>query len=405
MLSKKEAINNLKNVKLILGNGFYLHCGLKSSYSDFFESPTEKTKYDAIRNWLDNLVKKQSLSLSEIAIEIDDFFRDDKRFESTSVWDLFFAMDKNKNRMWCDVEKEISNSLFKVEDHGQHPVPIVSWKRVYQTTKEEKLDESNRRANILAKFCLKKNNGVPFEDLDSFYLFLLEQLRQFESEFGMYIVTQITVSNDFLTKYNRFYLPAAASTLESLCNLENLTSLDTFNFSPLNFLDNFDKIKDKIGYVNGNWKSPIFGIDSTLYPSKDIRHIFSKTYRRMELDMVEENTNPNPEFDNAIVYGHSLGENDYSYFFPLLDKLKMTDFGANGKIVFDFSIYDESKAISIRKSYREAIYRLFEQYAVFKGMGEDSGRLLDGLTTQGRVLLNEIEPIPNSDKTDYLSKY
>ena len=32
MLSKKEVINNLKNVKLILGNGFDLHCGLKSKY-------------------------------------------------------------------------------------------------------------------------------------------------------------------------------------------------------------------------------------------------------------------------------------------------------------------------------------------------------------------------------------
>ena len=38
MLSKKEVINNLKNVKLILGNGFDLHCGLKSKYSDYFES-------------------------------------------------------------------------------------------------------------------------------------------------------------------------------------------------------------------------------------------------------------------------------------------------------------------------------------------------------------------------------
>ena len=405
MLSQKEVINNLKNVKLILGNGFDLHCGLKSKYSDYFESSVEKDKYDSIGQWLKELEGKQRLSLPEIDKEVEGLFNVGERLESTSAWDLFFAMDRNKNRMWCDVEKEISDSLVQMEDHGQHSSPIVSWERVFQTMKKERMEQSSRKADILAVFCERKNDGKPFEDLDSFYLFLLEDLKQFEAEFGNFIASQVAVSNSFFIKTNDFYLSNAASTLESLCNIENLSSLDSFNFTPLERLSNFDKIKDKVRYVNGNWQSPIFGIDSKSYSSSDIRYIFSKTNRRMELDMSEEQTSPNPNFDNAIVYGHSLSENDYSYFFPLLDKLKMTDFGLNTKIVFDFSIFDEALASSIKKSYRKAIYGLFERYAIFKGISEEPGRLLDGLTTQGRVLLNEIPVIPYADRTGYLSKY
>ncbi|MBQ7994734.1 MAG: helix-turn-helix domain-containing protein [Bacilli bacterium] len=37
-MEKREYIHNLKNVKLVIGNGFDLHCGLKTSYKDYFKS-------------------------------------------------------------------------------------------------------------------------------------------------------------------------------------------------------------------------------------------------------------------------------------------------------------------------------------------------------------------------------
>lgn len=40
--------------------------------------------------------------------------------------------------------------------------------------------------------------------------------------------------------------------------------------------------------INGNTARPIFGIDSDAFLAPDPRYIFSKTSRRMELDMLNE---------------------------------------------------------------------------------------------------------------------
>ena len=104
------------------------------------------------------------------------------------------------------------------------------------------------------------------------------------------------------------------------------------------------------------------------------------------------------EFDNVVVFGHSLSKNDYSYFFPLLDKLEMTDFSSNKKIIFAFSIFDEKQSYAIKSDHRKAVNRMFASYAVFKGYQNEPERLLDALTTQGRILTVEIPHIVNDGK-------
>lgn len=49
MKSKREIINELKNVKLVIGNGFDLYCGLKTSYSDYFNNDSSKNK--VLEDW------------------------------------------------------------------------------------------------------------------------------------------------------------------------------------------------------------------------------------------------------------------------------------------------------------------------------------------------------------------
>ena len=49
MTSKREIINELKNVKLVIGNGFDLYCGLKTSYSDYFNNDSSKNK--VLEDW------------------------------------------------------------------------------------------------------------------------------------------------------------------------------------------------------------------------------------------------------------------------------------------------------------------------------------------------------------------
>lgn len=59
-MTKEEMIKDLKNVKLVIGNGYDLHCGLESSYADFFMRDVDKNNY--FNKWLDEFKEKISLN-------------------------------------------------------------------------------------------------------------------------------------------------------------------------------------------------------------------------------------------------------------------------------------------------------------------------------------------------------
>ena len=68
------------------------------------------------------------------------------------------------------------------------------------------------------------------------------------------------------------------------------------------------------------------------------------------------------------------------------------------KIVFAFSVFDEKESYAIKAEHRKAINQLFTSYAKYKGFKEEPERLLDALTTQGRILTYEIPSITNDGK-------
>ena len=109
-------------------------------------------------------------------------------------------------------------------------------------------------------------------------------------------------------------------------------------------------------------------------------------------------------FDNLIIFGHSLNPADYSYFFSVFDKVEITNLGKDTKIIFAFSIYDENRREQIKSGLRKAVFRLFHDYSIYKGNETFANRLLDALTTQGKVLMFEIPYIEVNPKPDYFCK-
>ena len=102
----------------------------------------------------------------------------------------------------------------------------------------------------------------------------------------------------------------------------------------------------------------------------------------------------NEQFENLIIYGHSLDKADYSYFFPIFDKLCLTDNNACNTIVFGFTIYDMSKENDIKKTLSARIYKILKAYAVYKGYSiNDATRLVDYLSIQRRIVMYEIPEI------------
>lgn len=332
-MTKEEMIKDLKNVKLVIGNGYDLHCGLKSSYADFFMRDADKNNY--FNKWLDEFKEKISLNAFTTEQSKEDVLVEFKNIDKLNVWDLFFYIETkttNQNNkeawLWCDIETVMYNSL-KSCNVKENDYISFSWEQVYKViNKEMQANFDCFEVYVMAKVILEKRNMEGFKNIDEFYYYILDELNQFEKEFGEFINKKRYPFGVFLSGMpNSSFEKRSKVTLQELCNVDNLVSIDSFNYDDIGD-DNLNKL---LHNINGNLENPIFGIDSNLCSASDPRFIFTKTNRRMELEMIDFECQKDIAFDNVIVYGHSLSSNDYSYFFPLLDKLEMTNFLSNKK--------------------------------------------------------------------------
>lgn len=394
-MNKKEYIKKLPKVKIVLGNGFDLHCGLHTTYSDYYCK--NYRKYLFIQNLYSNYEKTDIL--------VFDF--DDERVKQLNVWDIFFALNSSCNpkqcsKRWCDIERMIQSSLvsleneqLKIDEISIALVSKINWLSIKDCVVNERV-ATNHRDRFVVSYCLQKmdiNGLYPHK----FFEFLLEELKAFEKNFGAFVYYQIHDSwyercNSGSIFLNTSYIDMAIDTLNELCDENNLVGIDSFNFSYIHT----NKMLKLIQHINGSSKNPIFGIDSIFEP-KDDAFLFTKTSRRLDFDLVSAMHDPKPEFENLIIYGHSLNEADYSYFFPIFDKLKLTDFLSNSVIVFAYSIYDKQKELEIKSDLRQAISNIVSAYAKSKNLS-DPNRFLDSLTIQKKILTYEI---PELDRRVY----
>ena len=387
-MKKDVFVKSLSNVKVVIGNGFDLNAGLMTSYSDFFNYRIKD--WEVLRKWINGFWTKYftSLSLTGVPLlEIEDSF---PFLENANVWEVYFVMisDQGNVFLWCDIESSIKRSI-----SGESL--LLNWPTIFNYVNKKHQPETKNEA-ALAKFVYDKHGGKPFNGEGEYYSFLLEQLKEFEVGFGNYVKRQLNYfQGGFPSIPNESYENRAMKLLNHLCDPEKIVAIDTFNydsFGPKN-------ICEKIRHINGDLENPIFGIDSKGIDSNKMIYGFTKSYRRIELDMISDVVIQRDKYKNVIVYGHSLNESDYSYFFPLLDELEMTNFNSEKKIIFGFTVYDESKREQIKATLRNAIIRLFKEYAIHKNYGKEPKRLLEALTTQWRVITYEVPVIvPQKDR-------
>ena len=282
-----------------------------------------------------------------------------------NFWDLFFFLiSKEKtvyeNWTWCDIEKIMElwlsdkkgNGFNSAEGHFDDVFKILNKTIPVRAVTKEFL--------YLAAFCFKFNKEQTFSDIVNFYNFLLEELKKFEKNFGKYIKNQ--QSNDELNSETsaskNYFLVKTNKVIKLLCDSNNLVSIDTFNYGYVH-----SDFMNLLHHINGNTESPIFGIDSNLFSPSDPRYIFSKTMRRMELDLEGDNVLEIKECENLVIFGSSLSSSDYSYFFSVFDKMSIADTNKNNKIVFAYKIYDYKMEQEIKKSLIKSVAILFEEYS------------------------------------------
>lgn len=408
------------NQLIILGNGFDLACGLKSTYKDFFNHILQKEESES-NYWY-------------------------YIFKSLSI--------KNKiNNGWTDIERQILTELKNIESlydsgilkEGEYNDldDIVQNDDFTSKSREQKRDDS-LYLTIRAAFYAIKSHYDLIPSKKEFQSHLISKMLILENHFFNYLNEQIriedsNINNFFLgikdTNQNNYYIKSViivyfllisqtpkislGTLLSKLEKIEKHDSFDSFfveveAIKKLFFEDDIEIIESNI--LSFNYTEPfknlnirnihgalsdgniIFGID---YDKLKINFNeppieFSKSYRILENG---RNTSIKISSDIDIIkfYGHGLGEADYSYFQAIFDSVNL--YHSNTKIIFYWSEYEGVEKTKIRVEQVKKVTNLIEEYGT-TFTNEDHGRnLLTKLQLENRL---QIEEIPLNQLFQYL---
>lgn len=415
---------------LILGNGFDLHCGLKSSYGDFFRTVI-----------LDTICER--------------FGRAQMKDGVSGFWEglllEYYKVFGNQDYGWCDIERIIKETLWYIYYGGNKESNDINkglWRRALNSTiyRQVPPEEVNKIEDPIIRYLfmacfnyLYSLQGEQCHDLaklDFLINCLLQELHNFENRFCKYLKACIF---DKQNKPNENYVVRAVNLLAQLTgftepnykgihqiigkdrkqvteemdfgariskwqivniltsDFANLTKTNILSFNYTNLFDVL-AVESPCAYSNVHGKlcskqctdecktsNVIFGIDDTLIQSQDSNtglRLFSKTYRKMTdtsapLSILPPNNNKPIEIK---FYGHSLNEADYSYFQSIFD---FYDLYANNNVSLVF-YYSEGH------EQNDAIYRLINSYGRTLANKDQGKNLMHKLLLENRLKIVEL---------------
>ena len=413
---------------LILGNGFDKHCGLASTYKDFFRS----TILDTVG---------EQFGLKQLQAGVSGFW------EKLLV--EYYKTYGEDNYRWCDIERIIKEALFSIfiqksyggtelweiaqanARYNREPYEIISDIRSYPID------------SFLLKYCMEfyRQSAIKSnEDLkQKLFTHLLQQLNNLEKRFCKYLKYQLVNPNNE-KELNTDYIVNAVNVLGRLTgfsastynNINNIihqeygeivektgpnrsvtrwtnvnvlakefsklkyTNILSFNYTALFDILSvgspcaYSNVHGKLckAYCTGecDYSNIIFGIDDNLIQTQSetsALRIFSKTYRKMlqpnnPLSILPPKNNTSIEIK---FYGHSLSDADYSYFQSIFDYYELY---GNSKVnlIFYYS-----------KGYEQhdAIYRLISEYGKSLTNKEQGKNLIHKLLLENRLQIQEIK--------------
>lgn len=362
---------------IILGNGFDLHSNLKSSFNDFFVA----SEVNAVEKWLNSERKTDNLKeVSFVSLLLyNSYYRKDLKYEDFElrVHDVHFnetfqkAFELEKNMVdWMDIENFLysilnSNGLSKLVRCFDH-----CFAKRYPDLKFCFCDFDGIPAFI--NVCL---NGKGYFSVSDFYSFFMEELKLFEKRFICYLKTQLDS--------NEKYVDESKKILETFCKNDSGVILN-FNYTHTNKNDNYEEIN-----VHGSLEDRIIiGIDDRDSLKNEVIP-FTKTFRKLLFS--EEKVLLNGTYDEIIIYGHSLNEQDYSYFKSIFDYINLY----NGKTTIRYIYSDDfvSEDVFNKNRYKHRTKMAMRLFKLIRTYGssldnKDSGQnLIHKLILEGRLKL------------------
>lgn len=438
----------IPGVLLVLGNGFDLQCELKSSYYDFL--------IYVLRNNNSNKEIEEA-KLLEIYVKyikycLGSYNQHNKRnpqIEELNIWYFIFLykkllMKKNWNLIEEQILQEITADVngfnifskfalgllieqfygeniritCKGKDHTDFEnIYNVLSSNLYLKIKNNQTDIVNKNIlSVLEDIDSNKNqyikpdntgdlNKMKYEIdisgirekkelLNCIAEVLLEQLKEVEHDFIMYLDNEVNTNNGYEDKSKLLanYMLKDDKILNENINCNVLS----FNYTEpwgekLNFRDNLLYV-NLFKNIHGTLKnrSIIFGIDDNMIDAKSEGYRFTKGSRIMEMNTIEENKSTpikdilDKSVNRVVFYGHSLSDADYGYF-----KLIFDEYTKNENTIFEFcyTVFEGTTKENEIIKLRNGISRIFGRY---EKENNERKYTLKNLNLNNRIKFREI---------------
>lgn len=369
---------------IIIGNGFDLNNGLKSSFQDFFV-------------WLNNNnnIEKETIW-------------------GKNFWNSFFEKAQLSDPTWFDVEKQIGEVVEYLQtefekDEYSNPTYTDAFGLEQSSLHHHIVEKSHKicspkedgtlatiKDNILPLIVTNRNN-IFFSTVDDIMNFLFSELNILENFLNEYLSQEVNS--------NQEYAEITENKLLSLAKLgvsrnDYKVKVLTFNYTPIQVYNKLQSLPVVVKNVHGELtpvnkgkSNLILGIDQSLLSNDDNLKFsiieFTKTYRTLFLKKdvsIDRGSFINKNIKVVKFYGHSLGSADYSYFQSIFDELDI--YNQEVYLFFYYSNYDD---VDRGSEQYERVYKLMAEYGQSMSNSSQGKNLLHKMQLENRISIIPIK--------------
>ena len=368
----------------ILGNGFDLYLGLKTRYSDYFKNrKISEEFFEKIKSIFKNSIGSYNYDARTKVYTVFDY---DETLLNMQIVQLYKDIEKNLFYLYLMFLKKCDLNWNEVESNI---LPFIrDTSEIFKLKMETILGniEKNEMYKylLIAKVIIKDRKNLNFLD------FMMEQLNLFEKDFGNYIGSLELKEENKNRLINIFRTSCRKKIINFNYSVFLQDLIDRYKDIAFSEIEIARRIKpiESIVNIHGDFKNPIFGIDSL--NSEEQFQNFTKTSRILNNDTVGNFELPKPEKLGTInFFGHSLSEADYSYFQSLFDYYDI--YSSNIKLNFMYSEYDKNDLTRAKRETHNNVVKLMKNYGE-KLENKDKGKnLLHKLLIENRIKLINVD--------------
>ncbi len=451
------------DVLLVIGNGFDRQCELKSSYYDFLmyilknNEENENQENEILNKYLDYI---ETCSSKLKINNLSQIYARNYQIEGLNIWYLIFLYKKLlMKKDWNFIENQILQEVL-VDQRGLNIFSKVLFGILTRYILNENIDkniilvcngseikifpniynvlsynlynklDNNKENNIVYKNLFtelgvwkleieKKIASIVASDgysnkkirvdiikeielLNCIAEILLEQLKEIECDFIMYLDNKINTHNLYLNNSN---ILASNLLKSSKTNNKNINcNILSFNYTEpwgqkFNFRDNFIHV-NLVRNIHGTLKNKniIFGVDDNIIDADSESYRFTKVSRIMEMNTIKESMSTpinvilDKSVSRVVFYGHSLSDADYGYFRMIFDEYVKKE---NVCFEFCYTVFEGTTEKNEIIKLREGISRLFGRY---EKENYERKYILKDLNLNNRIKFREIPKLSDENK-------